>query len=96
MIEVKKNDYTYDVIFENKKVIIPKEMFDDFQENLFVIQGGMEEQITLEDLSYVDFNLIFYQHIPHYGDLTQRKLNIKHLQSVCDWTSETIYRNKIF
>jgi len=93
MIKIKKTDYTYEVIRDNKKIIIPTEMFKDFQENLFVSYGDREEQITIEDLSYVDFNLIFYKHIPHYSDLTQRKLDMKLLKSVCDWSSETIYRN---
>jgi hypothetical protein len=95
MIKINQTPYNYEITCGNQKIVIPTEMYQAFQENLFVSYGkNIEKQITPEELTFVDFNLLFQHHAPHYADDKMRRLNMELLKEVCKWTSETIYVNK--
>jgi hypothetical protein len=93
MIQVVQDDLLVELIYSTRKVIIPIKWYNTFNENLFVEYGqGKRVKMSIEELTFGDFNLIWYKHAPKYNDIFQRRLDVEHLLSVCKWVSETIIR----
>lgn len=98
MVEIKEEKYAIKLILMGRSLIIPKEEYLTFKENLIVeynenkwvddnyVDIPISKRIEIEELSFVDFNLLYYKHQPNYNDTQMKKLNIRHLLSVCNWS----------
>jgi len=91
MIKIDIDDLIVELSYFNSNVVLTRKGYDVFKDNLFVEYNGKKQQIEPNELTILDFNLIWYKHRPNYSNPSQRKLDVEHLLSVCNWTSEKIY-----
>ena len=91
MIHFEYKDFTTHIIQARRAIIIHELEYSSFKENLFVLGAGKRVQIKPEEISFIDFNLIFFKHIPNYNNPVQPFLDVKHLLSKCNWTSKQNY-----
>ena len=76
--------------FNHRAIIIHELDYSVFVDNLYVLTQGNRVKIKPEELSFVDFNLIYHKHIPEYKDYQQPKLDIAHLLQQIKWVSKVI------
>lgn len=63
----------------------------DYNEYKWLVDQWIEiphsQKIMVEDLTYSMFNCLYNKHEAFYNDRQEKKLNVRHLLSLCDWIS---------
>lgn len=92
MIQITTKDSFTTLSCLTKSIIFNEWEWDRFKDNLFVLIKENRKQISPTDLKFIDFNLLFYKHIPNYSDLSTPRLDIKHLLETCWWNSTDFHK----
>lgn len=97
MIKIKEAEEFVELICMGRKVIIPTKLYNLFKENLIVeyseimVVNNREQEISkskkinVDDITFGQFNCLLNKHQANYSDVKTKRLNIRHLLSVCDW-----------
>lgn len=91
MIQIITKDASTHIIFGRRTIILHSMEYSSFKEDLFVLRAGKSTKINPEDLSLIDFHLLFHKHIPQYQDSTIPHLDIKPLLNKYTWASKMTY-----
>jgi len=69
--------------------------YSSFKDNIFVLEGEKRVKIKPEELTFVDFNILFNRHNPVYNNPLQRKLDMGYLLKTFTWSKTNNYSRKI-
>jgi hypothetical protein len=94
MITIQTKGCSVHLSFHRKTIILHEMEYSSFKENLFVLEGSKRTQIQPEDLSWIDFHLLFFKHKPVYNDPLQDKLDMEYLLKNFSWSSIETYSNE--
>lgn len=71
-----------------REIILHEMEYSSFKEEIFVLRGENRVKIECEDISFLNFNLMFHKHIPFYNRKMDDILDIKPLLKKYTWSSK--------
>lgn len=91
MIIINRTENHTILSYFNSGIVLLNEVYDTLNNNLFVNYGKDKRvKISIEELTFGDFNLLWHKHIPNYNDEQQRTLDVLYVMSKCEWSSTKI------
>jgi hypothetical protein len=95
MLEIVKNGCFQYILFGTRAIIFHEMEYSSFKDNIFVLEGEKRYKINPEELTFVDFNILFNRHKPVYNNPVQRKLDMDYLLKTFTWSNINNYSRKI-
>ena len=74
-----------------REIILHEMEYSSFKDELFVLNEEKRVKINPEELSFLDFNLLYHKHSPLYSNEKLKHLDIKYLLDKYKWVSKTHY-----
>lgn len=87
MIKILQKDDMVMIKVLTKAIIMHQFQYEQFKENLFIETKNDKRKVDVNDLSFVDFNLLYYKHKPNYADKDRPTLNIEFLLENYSWST---------
>ena len=89
MIKIKTEDAFVILKVGVREIIFHEMEYSAFKGEIFVLRAGNRVQIEPEELSFIQYNLLFYKHSPFYNREDMDILDIKPLLKKFNWVSKT-------
>jgi len=71
-----------------REIILHEMEYSSFKEEIFILRGENRVKIECEDISFLNFNLLYHKHIPFYNGTMNDILDIKPLLKKYTWSSK--------
>lgn len=88
MIQIENQDAFVILKYGIRRIIFHEMEYSSFKEELFVLRGENKVKIEPEELTFINFNLLYYKHTPFYNKTVSDILDINPLIKKFSWSTK--------